>query len=386
MRRDVVIVGGGVIGCSIALRLARSGLKIAVVERGRIGREASWAAAGMLSPQTEAAGPGPFFDLCLRSRALYPDWVAELKELSDVDVEYRNEGSLCISLSGEDQERAERWSAWQLEAGLPIEFVTRDALRKAEPAVTHSATGAVYVPGDHQLENRRLMASLGESLRRLDVELIEERNVDSVVIQNGRATGVLFGSERIEAAAVVVAAGCWSSQLLGAIGVAAETVPARGQMISLKGVRSPINRIIHSSRCYAIPRLDGRILIGATVEHVGFRKGVTADGIASLLTAAIEMAPELRSYEIVETWSGLRPDTADHLPILGACGLENLLLATGHFRNGILLAPVTAELIATSIETGRTPAELIPFSIDRVRSEPERSRIGGAGALGSETS
>lgn len=379
MQTDVVIVGGGVIGCSIALRLARSGLKVAVIERARIGREASWAAAGMLSPQTEASGPGPFFDLCLRSRTIYPDWAAELEDLSGLAVEYRNEGSLCISLSEDDEKLARQWSAWQLDAGLKIETVTPNDLRKLEPAVTHSATGALFVPGDHQLENRRLMVALEEALRRLGVELIEERSVDGVLIQQGRATGISHGSERIDAGAIVIAAGCWSSQLLGPIGIDAETVPARGQMIAVKGGRAPISHVLHSTSCYAIPRLDGRILIGSTVEHVGFRKAITARGVASLLTAAIEMTPELRGFEIVEAWSGLRPDTADHLPILGPGGVDNLFLATGHFRNGILLAPITAELVATSIETGRLPAAFVPFSVDRLRSGPQRSEISEAG-------
>lgn len=373
MRADVIIVGGGVIGCAIALKLARSRLKVALIDRGRIGREASWAAAGMLSPQTEAPGPGPFFDLCLQSRTIYPDWAADLEDLSGVDVEYRNEGSLCVSLSPEEQTDAERWSAWQLEAGLRIDAVSPEALRKLEPAVTKSATGALFVPGDHQVENRRLMVALDKALRTLGVELIEERSVESVVVERGRATGVSFGSERVDGGAIVIAAGCWTSQLLGPIGIQAETIPARGQMIALKGLRAPMNHVIHSSRCYVIPRRDGRVLIGATVEHVGFTKGITAAGIGSLLAAAVEISPDLKSLEIVEMWSGLRPDTVDHLPILGPSGVDNLFLATGHFRNGILLAPITAELVAKSIETSGVPPPLLPFTIERFRSDLQPS-------------
>ena len=365
MGRDVVVVGGGIIGCSIALRLAQSGLKVAVIERGRIGREASWAAAGMISPQTEASGPGPFFDLCLRSRSLYPEFTAEVTELSGIDVEYRNQGSLCIQLTEDDKSHARQWTTWQSEAGLRIESIPLDTLHQLEPSVTESATGAVFVPSDHQVENRRLMQGLELALRRLGVEVIEEQTASELTVERNRVTGILCGAQRLDPGLVVIAAGCWSGELLEPAGLKVDTIPARGQMVALKGAGSPINHALHSSKCYVIPRLDGRILVGATVEYVGFQKGITAGGISSLLAAAIELAPGLTSCEIIEAWSGLRPDTSDHLPILGPSGVDNLLLATGHFRNGILLAPITAELIAATISGGGPILELMPFSIDR---------------------
>ena len=365
MLRDVAVVGGGVIGCSIALRLAQSGLKVAVIERGQIGREASWAAAGMISPQTEASGPGPFFDLCLRSRSLYPEFASEITELSGIDVEYCDQGSLCVQLTKDDQRHAEQWTTWQSDAGLRIEPIPLDTMRKMEPAVTESATGAVFVPNDHQIENRRLMSGLELALRKLGVEVIDYQTANGLIVERNRVTGVLCRAQRIDAGLVVIAAGCWSGQLLEPVGLKVATIPARGQMVALKGALSQISHVLHSSNCYVIPRLDGRTLVGATVEYVGFQKGITAGGISSLLAAAIELSPALKSCEIVEAWSGLRPDTSDHLPILGESGVDNLLLATGHFRNGILLAPVTADLIAATIVGGQSISELIPFSIAR---------------------
>ena len=365
MKIDVAVVGGGVIGCSIALRVARSGLKVAVIDRGQVGREASWAAAGMVAPQTEAPGPGPFFNLCNRSRSLYPQFAAEVTELSGIDVEYRDQGSLCIELTEDDRQHARQWTTWQSEAGFRTESISRDIMRNMEPAITEAATGAVFVPNDHQVDNRRLMRSLDLALRRLDVGIIEGQAANGLIVERNRVTGILCGAERIEAGLVVIAAGCWSGQLLEPVGLKVETIPARGQMVALKGLRSPINHVVHSNSCYVIPRLDGRILVGATVEYVGFQRGITAGGISSLLAAAIEVAPALKSCEIVEAWSGLRPDTADHLPILGESGIDNLLLATGHFRNGILLAPVTAELIAATILGGESISELKPFAAAR---------------------
>jgi glycine oxidase len=319
----------------------------------------------MISPQTEASGPGPFFDLCLRSRSLYPEFTAEVTELSGIDVEYRDQGSFCIQLTEDDRSHARQWTTWQNEAGLRIESIPLDTLHQLEPAVTESATGAVFVPSDHQVENRRLMQGLELALRRLGVEVIEEQTATELTVERNRVTGILCGAQRLDPGLVVIAAGCWSGELLEPAGLNVGTIPARGQMVALKGAGSPINHVLHSSKCYVIPRLDGRILVGATVEYVGFQKGITAGGISSLLAAAIELAPGLTSCEIVEAWSGLRPDTSDHLPILGPSGVDNLLLATGHFRNGILLAPITAELIAATISGGGPILELIPFSIAR---------------------
>ncbi|HWP42382.1 MAG TPA: glycine oxidase ThiO [Blastocatellia bacterium] len=365
MTRDAIIVGGGIIGCSIGLRLAQAGMKVTILDRGRAGCEASRAAAGMLSPQTEAAAPGPFFDLCLRSRSIYPAFAEEIRELSGIDPQYRDEGALSLALSEADQAWVEGWSAWQAEAGLAIERLPAELVRQLEPSITGAAGGAVFVPGDHQVDNRLLMDGLVVAALSAGVEIAEGKQADALLTDRGRIAGVRCEGESFSAGWVIVASGCWSSALLETAGLNVEIRPARGQMVALRGDRAPIRCLVHSIRCYLVPRLDGRILIGATVEYTGYRKAVTAEAMRTLLGAAIEIVPALDSFEIEECWSGLRPDTPDHLPVLGPAGPDNLVLATGHFRNGILLAPITAQLISDLIVGGRREEILTPFLAER---------------------
>jgi glycine oxidase len=365
MTRDVIVVGGGVIGCTIAWRLAQAGSKVTIFERGRVGCEASRAAAGMLSPQAECHSQEPFFDLCLRSRAMYRGFADELKDATDIDIEYKDEGTMFVVLQDEDDEEKTGWAAWQFEAGLPLEHVSADDLRKIEPAVTESAARAVFLPEEHQVENRRLMDALEVGIKRAGVELIEGADVTAIATRHGRVIGVVSAGQLVEAGVVVVAAGAWSSRLFEPLGLKIELIPARGQMLALRGEQCPITRVLHSSSVYVVPRRDGRILIGATVEYAGFEKRVPANAINHLLTAGLKLVPSLGQLEIVESWSGLRPDTIDHLPIIGPGGPDNLVLATGHFRNGILLAPVTAEVLTELIIEARLPEELNAFSANR---------------------
>lgn len=365
MTRDVIVVGGGVIGCSIAWRLAQAGLKVTLFERRRVGCEASRAAAGMLSPQGESQTPGPFFDLCLRSRTMYRGFADELRDASGIDAQYIDEGTLFVVLQGEDAENKTAWARWQLEADLPVEHVSADDVRRLEPAVTETAVRAVFLSQEHQVENRRLMDALELAMKRAGVEVIEDAEVTAIATGHGRVTGVIAKDRRFDAGFVVVAAGAWSSRLLEPLGLNVKVIPARGQMIALRGETCPITRVLHSSNVYVVPRRDGRILIGATVEYTGFQKGVTVDGVRRLLSAAEDLVPSLGEFEIVETWSGLRPDTNDHLPIIGKGGPDNLLLATGHFRNGILLAPLTAELVENILTQGFVSEDLKPFDVSR---------------------
>ena len=365
MTRDVIIVGAGVIGCTIAWRLAQTGLKVTVVERGRVGCEASRAAAGMLSPQGESQTPGPFFDLCLRSRALYKSFAEELTEASGIDVEYKDEGTLFVVLDNEDKPGKTSWTEWQIEAGLSVEHITQGVLRKIEPAVTESASRAIFLPDEHQVENRRLMDALEVTIKRAGVELVEASEVTALSTERSRVTGVVAGSKHLKSGSVVLAAGCWSDRLLEPLGLKLNVIPARGQMIAVRGPICPIERVIHSSGVYIVPRRDGRILIGATVEYSGFRKAVTVAATETLLSAALKLIPSLEEFDLEETWAGLRPDTPDHLPIIGPTAIDGLFLATGHFRNGILLAPVTAELILGLISDQEAAGDSGVFGIER---------------------
>ncbi|HEU4389007.1 MAG TPA: glycine oxidase ThiO [Blastocatellia bacterium] len=367
MTYDVIVVGGGIIGCSIAFKLSSQKLSVLLIERGTIGCEASRAAAGMLSPQAEAPSAGPFFDLCLRSRNLYPGFASSVSEASGLDVQYRDEGTLCVVIDDADEHEQRDWARWQFEAGLPIEAVEREALAGLEPALTRSARSAVFIPEDHQIENRLLMDGLSLAVKRSGVATTEGVEVESLVCEKDRVTGVNAGGARYSAHTVVVAAGSWSSRLLEPNGVNVSVVPARGQMIALKPARALLAHVVYSRGCYLVPRRDNRIVIGSTVEYAGYEKATTAATLMSLLSAAIRVVPALSDSVVAECWSGLRPDTSDHLPVLGSCSMENLILATGHFRSGILLAPVTAEMISDVILTGETPAAIKPFAADRFK-------------------
>ncbi len=343
-----------------------------VIERGQVGCEASRAAAGMLSPQAEAAEPGAFFDLCLQSKLMYRDFVAELKELSGIDAAYRDEGTLVVALP-DDAQNLNNWAAWQVEAGLALEKISADDLQKLEPAVTTSATGAVFLTQDHQVDNRLLMDGLAIAIKRAGVQLIEGGEVTALLVEENCVKGVRLNNQQIYADRVIVAAGSWSGRLLEPQGLNVKTVPARGQMLAVRS--SVLQHVLHSSRVYLVPRSNNRVLIGATVEYAGFEKALTVTAIHALLDAAIELAPALAESAILETWCGLRPDTADHLPVIGNSEIDNLWLATGHFRNGILLAPITAALITQSMLTGRPVAELEPFSLNRFGDSSHRESL-----------
>ena len=363
---DVVVVGGGVIGCAIARRAARGGLRVVVAERATPGMEASFAAAGMLSPLAEASGPGPFLDLLLRARSLYPDFAAALREETGVDVGYGDAGTLYLALREEDEAELEHRFAWQSAAGLAVERLDAAQVREAEPGVSPDARWGLRFPGDHQADNRALGRALWGAAARAGAEFRLGADVVALLREGGRAAGVvLAGGERIRAGAVVLAAGSWAGRMEG-LPRPVPVEPVHGQIAALESIPPLFRHVVDSPRCYLVPRSEGRILAGATVERLGFRKAVTPRGLVGLLEGALEIAPSLADAAIVETWAGLRPGTPDGFPILGTDpDLPNLHYATGHFRNGILLTPLTAELIG-DVLLGNTPdASLEPFGIQR---------------------
>jgi glycine oxidase len=371
-RPDVLIVGGGVIGCAIARHLARRGAGVVAVERGRPGEEASWAAAGMLAPLVEAGGPGPLLELLLRSREMYPELAAALREETGIDVGYSDAGALSLALTGADERELSARYAWQTAEGLPVERLSAEETLALEPHLTPSLRWALRFPGDHQVENRDLARALWSAAAEAGVEFRLGVEVSAVLRSGGRVEGVeLAGGERLEAGGVVVAAGSWAGRL-GGLPRPLPVVPVRGQLVAVEVLPPRFRHCVDSPRVYAVPRADGRLIIGATVERAGFRKAVTPAGIRALLSAAVEVAPWVDQLPIVETWSGLRPGTPDDLPILGADPeVPNLFYATGHYRNGILLAPITGELIGDLVLGSASAAERVaPFGIGRFTPPP----------------
>ena len=367
---DVVIIGGGVIGLAIARALALRGVRdVCLVERGTLGTEASFAAAGMLLPQVEADAEDDFFKLACRSRDLYPSFARDLREETGVDVELDTTGTLYLALNEHDAEEIEKRYDWQTRAGLSIDLLDAAEAREREPCISESAFGALLFPNDIQVENRRLLSALANSVKNLGVEVLTETNVESLTIERNRITGVQSSRGPIRGKSVVIAAGTWSTLLPCSSVLPIQ--PVRGQMICLESKPQLTRHVLYSPRGYLVPRQDGRLLAGSTSENAGFAKCVTAGGISSILQNTLEISPAIATLPVVDTWAGLRPRPADGLPVLGACGeIDGVVYATGHYRNGILLAPVTAELITEAIVAGVTSTLLAPFSPDRFSSQP----------------
>lgn len=366
-RPDLLIIGGGVIGCSIAWHAARRGLHVQLIERGEIGREAVYAAGGMLAPLAEADRDDHFLRLCRRSRELYQDFAASLAEATSIDVEYRTEGTLYLSLDQHDDEELESRYQWQSAAGLNIERLTADQILAVEPSLNAAVRWGLRFPDDHQVNNRRLIRALHVAALAAGVEIVTQTAVLNLLITESAdgpvVNGVVTDRGRVEASRVVLAAGCWSGQLLATSPV----LPVRGQMISVEMPAPPLRHVIYSRRGYLVPRLDGTMIAGSTTELAGYDRRTTAGGMATIIANSAEIMPSFASQPIVETWAGLRPRVDDQLPVLGPDPtIKGLFHATGHYRNGILLAPLTGQLIADLI-TGKAPAiDLTAFSPGRL--------------------
>ena len=370
---EVVIVGAGAIGCSIARELAVRGRDVMVVERDSPGRRATWAAAGMLSPLGEAPGGGPFMELADRSLNRFGAFTQALREETGIDVEYHTNGKLHVSLGDSDDE-LDVMAAGPAAARFEVSRIDGEAARQLEPALSDDVTSALLVGRDHRVNNRLLAQALLASATAAGASFRTASPVTSILKRGGRAAGIKLASgEEIEAKHLVLAAGAWSGHIDG-LPRELPLRPIKGQMFAVDGrgrtharpTEPVLQRVVLSSDCYIIPRDDGRLLVGATVEDVGFRKGPTPRGIASLMAAAARVIPLIPDLPLVETWAGFRPATPDHMPVIGADpDLPGLIYATGHYRNGILLAPITAACVAALIDGTEPPASLDAFSITR---------------------
>lgn len=365
---DVVIVGGGLIGCSLAAELASRQRSVVVLERAEPGGEASGAAAGMLSPQADAADPSPFFDLALESRDLYPDWSRRIFEETGVDIGYRRTGLLRVLPAGPaGPERAS--VVWQRARGLRVEELECEELPSEIAArLAPQARSVLSYPDEAVVDPRRATRAAWLLAERRGVRVETGTTVRRFTIERGVCRGVETDAGSMASAVVVDAAGAWAA-FDGNLPVPVPVVPIRGQIVELRLGGRPLSTVLSSEEVYLVPREDGSVLIGSTLEHVGFRKEVTAGAIRGLLDAAERLCPDVTSARFVTAWAGLRPGTPDGWPLLGESGVEGLFLATGHFRNGILLAPATARFMADLL-TGRPAPRLSPFAVDRFAGLP----------------
>ncbi len=345
----VLIIGGGVIGLSIARELKKKGIsEITILERGEIGMEASYAAGGMLAVHAETDNSGDFFNFCNDSLKLYSDFAASLFEETDVNIELDKAGTLYLAFTENDvKEIRERYN-WQKKAGLDVQHLSANEINKLEPFVSPDVLEGLFFPNDWQVENRQLLFALTKFAGLNQVEIVENTEVVRILSEHGKVTGVETNSQKYFADLVILATGAWTS-LIKTDGFSLPNIkPIRGQIISFQTAKRLFSKVIYSPRGYLIPRQDGRILVGSTSEEAGFDKSVTPIATDILFEKALEISPSLVSLEIKESWAGLRPFASDGLPILGEIE-ENLFVATGHYRNGILLAPITAKIIVEKI-------------------------------------
>jgi len=377
--RSVIVVGGGVIGLSCARALVQAGADVTVLERDEFGRGASWAAAGMLAPTAEVDfEETELLKLGRESLDLYPEFVDDLESETDLDVDYRTEGTLVVGLDRDDREQLDRLHAYRERLGLSVEKLTGEQARDREPALSPSVHSATACPDDHQIDPRRLVAALVQSLNEEGVDLRKETSVQRVVrgeTGDGDATsgeavvGVETESgERIEADDVLLAAGAWTGQIDGVPeDVLPHIRPVRGEMIAVELGNPPLlSHVIRAPGAYLVPRTGGPLVIGATSEERGFDERMTAGGALQLLHGAWRAVPAIDDQGILDMWTGFRPMSLDARPVVGPTEVPGLWLATGHGRNGILLAPVTAGLIRRSFERGGVPPNYQEFAPSRL--------------------
>ena len=356
---DAIFVGGGVIGLACAWRAAQRGARVAVLERAEPPAGATRVAAGMLAPVGELTfGEPQLLELTLESAALYPEFVAELEGASGQLTGYSQEGALHVALDGDEAAQLRRVHDLQRSLGLEAEWLGPRRCRALEPGLTPSFHGGVFAPGEAAIDPRALAAALATALRAAGGELRTGCEVVDGIFGGDRLVGVRTGDgEELRADAVVLATGAWAGATEWLPEHARPPVrPVKGDVMELRGrdgAAAPCGRIVCSERVYLVPRQDGRLIVGATVEERGFDTAVSAGGVYELLREAIRLLPDVAEMEIVDTIAGLRPGTPDNLPLIGPGEIDGLVLATGHFRNGVLLAPLTAERIATLIAQGQ---------------------------------
>ena len=362
---DVVIAGGGIIGCAIAHYLTRAGAAVTLIERGEVAGQASGAAAGILVPPAGAALAGPFRDLCRASLGLYPSLIDTLQDKTGIDVQYLASGILLPARTEQKALALRTVAVWQQGLGQNLEWVEGDALRRLEPALSDSVWGAAYSPGEHHVNSGLLTQALAQEAAARGATLRQGTAVAGFPRRGSRVAAVRTSDgDTIAADCVVLAAGPWTRPLARKLGVEVPTKPMRGQMIAYR--YSGVRHILGGEDGYLVPKAGGFLFAGTTVEDVGFRPWTTHRGLAQVRRMATVMVPGLRSVEIASAWAGLRPGLPDGRPIIGRLpGFENVFVATGHFRNGILLGPITGKLIAQLITEGRTELPLEPFSPSR---------------------
>jgi glycine oxidase len=366
---DILVIGGGIIGCSLARELARAQRTVIVVERGQIGCAASSAAAGLLAPTLAAAPPPPLAELCYQSAALYESWVDELRAEGAGDVGFRRPGILAVGADAVESAHLQQCVADYRRPGRPAEWLSGRDVRRKEPAIESAVVGAIYYPDDAQVNPARLVRQVARVAELAGVQIRENEPVLKLIRAGDRIIDVQTVSTLYHPGLVVLTSGAWTGDLATAVGLNVPTRPVKGQLLQVECRTSPVHAPLHIGETLFVPRPDGRLVIGVTVEEAGYDDRVTLDGLRTILQGACAVVPAVGRLPLGRAWAGLRPATPDELPCMGpAAPLRNLWVSAGHFRKGILLAPLCARLMARSILADQPDVGLGAFTPNRCSS------------------
>lgn len=366
LRADVLVIGGGLVGCSVAYECAKRGLSVVVAERGEAGRAASWAAAGILTPIHLADYPPALVDLCAAAQASYEAWTGEVRAESGIDPEFRRDGMLVVATDGAEEAELEKLLAWNKDHGRPHEVLDALGAARVEPHVNPSIRRALFLPDIAQVRNNRLVRAVAAAATRRKVTLLERTEVTDLLVEGRQVVGARALDGPVRAAWTVLAAGAWSRAIAERVELDLRVEPVRGQMLLTEIPGGRMSRIVLCGDQYLVPRADGRMLVGSTTERVGFDASVTLDGARLLADRAAHMVPALAGAPLRASWAGLRPGSPDRIPYLGPVpDHPGLVLACGHFRNGILLGPISGRVIAQHIAGERTDVPLDAYRPNR---------------------
>lgn len=372
LEADVAVIGGGVIGLACAHGLALRGRSVVVLERDRVGSGAGQVAAGMLAPVTEAESEDPaFVDLAIESSGLYPEWIQAIETGAGLACGYREEGTLLVALHRDHEEELERLTGIQRRLGLKSQAVTREEAIDKEPYLSPRVIGGVFSPSDKQVDPRRLAKALAVALVTAGHTIIEGQAARPI-LEAGHAVGAATSEVEIRAEVVLLAGGVWSGDVWPSAAGPLPLRPVKGQILRLRGP-GLARHVLRTPDVYLVPREEGELVVGATSEEQGFDTTITAWAVMDLLREAWRLLPGIAELELAETSAGLRPALRDNLPAIGATAVEGLFLATGHYRHGILLAPITAKLLADAIG-GASPDLARPFNPMRLQLDPASAR------------
>lgn len=365
---NTIIIGGGIIGLSVGWQLLKKGVQVEILEREKQGGLTSYVSAGMLAPQAEMGFEEiDLFNYCRYSLDLYPKLIEELKTDTGIDVILDRCGAIMTAFDRDDNERLRRLYDFREKVGLPVQWITGSEAREIEPYLSPKCVSAIWIPDDAQVDHRKLLEALKAAFISLGGKYYEEHNVEKINIDAGRVKSILVHGKDVAAEKIIVCAGSWS-KLIGGLpeNVQPPVRPVKGQIISLRQDEScQVKHAIRSPDVYILPKPDGRLLVGATVEEMGYDLHPTAGEIYRLLERGWETVPSIYDLKILALEVGLRPGSRDHMPIIGGCDIKGLYFATGHYRNGILLTPATAYDLSEHITTGNIPEQMGHFNISR---------------------